>query len=184
MRPRSDVPPSGGMGGHRAGCAAIGRDAFFAGAGRSPTVTRYAINPPELKDAREIGYNHAIVDEGTFYMAGQVAMNADSNVVGDDIETQARKAYENVEILLDAVGKTVADVAKVTTHVVDPAEHYFEGYKEVYLETFDEPYPCHTVLGHEQLAHEEYLVEVEVEVPLSTADVEAIEPDGDVIRAV
>jgi len=147
-------------------------------------MTRYAINPPELKDARGIGYNHAVVDGGQFYMAGQVAMDADSNVVGNDIETQARKAYENVGILLDAVGKTFADVAKVTTHIVDPAEHYYDGYKKVYWETFDEPYPCHTVLGHDQLANEDYLVEVEVEVPLSDSDVDAIEPDGEVIRAV
>ena len=147
-------------------------------------MTRYAINPPELKDARGIGYNHAVVDGGQFYMAGQVAMDADSNVVGDDIETQARKAYENVEILLDAVGKAFADVAKVTTHIVDPAEHYYDGYKQVYWETFEEPYPCHTVLGHDQLANEQYLVEIEVEVPLSEADVDAIEPDGEVIRAV
>lgn len=147
-------------------------------------MTRYAINPPELKDARDIGYNHAIVDGGEFYVAGQVAMDADSEVVGDDIETQARKAYENVEILLDAVGKSLADVAKVTTHIVDPAEHYYDGYKTVYLETFEEPYPCHTVLGHEQLANEDYLVEIEVEVPFTDTDVEALDPDGEVVRRV
>lgn len=147
-------------------------------------MTRYAINPPELKDAREIGYNHAILHDGEFYMAGQVAMDSDSNVVGDDIETQARKAYENVGILLGTVEKTYADVAKVTTHVVDPKTHYYDGYKEVYWETFSEPYPCHTVLGHEQLANEAYLVEIEVEVPFDEADVAAIEPDGDAIREI
>lgn len=147
-------------------------------------MPRYAINPPELKDAREIGYNHAIVDNETFYMAGQVAMDADSTVVGDDIETQARKAYENVAILLGAIGKSLDDVAKVTTHIVDPREQYYDGYKAVYWETFDEPYPCHTVLGHDQLANENYLVEIEVDVPLTTADVEAIEPDGTVVRKI
>jgi len=147
-------------------------------------MTRYAINPPELKDAREIGYNHAIIDGGTFYMAGQVAMDETSTVVGDDIETQARKAYENVGVLLETIGKTYADVAKVTTHIVDPKEHYYDGYKAVYWETFDEPYPCHTVLGHEQLADEAYLVEIEVEVPLTDADIDALELDGDAIRAV
>ncbi|MFD1687081.1 RidA family protein [Halobellus litoreus] len=147
-------------------------------------MTRYAINPSQLKDARDIGYNHAIIDGGTFYMAGQVAMDANSNIVGDDIESQARKAYENIEVLLETIGKTLADVAKVTTHIVDPETHYYEGYKEVYWETFDEPYPCHTVLGHEQLANENYLVEIEVEVPLTDGDVNAIEPDGDVIREI
>lgn len=147
-------------------------------------MDRLAVNPEPLKDARSIGYNHAIIADGAFYMAGQVAMDADSNVVGDDIETQARKAYENVGHLLDAIGKGYEDVAKVTTHVVDPKERYFDGYKAVYMDTFSEPYPCHTVLGAAQLAHEAYLVEVEIEVPLSEADVAAIEPDGDVIRRV
>jgi enamine deaminase RidA (YjgF/YER057c/UK114 family) len=145
-------------------------------------MPRYAINPPQLKDARDIGYNHAIIDAGTFYMAGQVAMDEHSNIVGEDIETQAQKAYENVEILLETIGKTLADVAKVTTHIVDPKTHYYEGYKNVYWETFDEPYPCHTVLGHDQLANEDYLVEIEVEVPLTEQDLDRIKPDGDVIR--
>lgn len=147
-------------------------------------MVRYAINPSQLKDARDIGYNHAIVDNGTFYMAGQVAMDENANIVGDDIETQARKAYENVEILLSTVGKTLADVAKVTTHIVDPKHHYYDGYKQVYWETFEEPYPCHTVLGHDQLANDDYLVEIEVEAPLTDRDIADIEPDGDVIREV
>ncbi|MFB6361532.1 MAG: RidA family protein [Halobacteriales archaeon] len=147
-------------------------------------MARYAINPAPLKDARSIGYNHAIIDDGTFYMAGQVAMDADSNIIGDDIETQARKAYENVGILLESIGKGFEDVAKVTTHIIEPHKRYFEGYKTVYRETFDEPYPCHTVLGTHQLAHEEYLVEVEVEVPIHDRDVEALEPDGEEIRQV
>jgi len=147
-------------------------------------VTRYAINPPELKDTREIGYNHAIIDGGQFYMAGQVAMDGDSTVVGGDIESQAQKAYENVGILLETIGKTFADIAKVTTHIVDPAERYYNGYKTVYWDIFDEPYPCHTVLGHEQLANEKYLVEIEVDVPLTPADIKAIEPDGEVVRQI
>jgi enamine deaminase RidA (YjgF/YER057c/UK114 family) len=147
-------------------------------------MDRYAINPNELKDARSIGYNHGIVAEGRFYMAGQVAMDSESNVIGDDAETQARKAYENVGTLLGAIGKGLDDVAKVTTYIVDPRSRYFDGYKRVYSETFDEPYPCHTVLGVDQLAHEEYLLEVEVEVPLSKSDIEAIEPDGEEICVV
>jgi enamine deaminase RidA (YjgF/YER057c/UK114 family) len=147
-------------------------------------MDRYAINPSELKNARAIGYNHGIVADGEFYAAGQVAMDSESNVIGDDAETQARKAYENVGALLGAIDKGFDDVAKVTTYIVDPRSRYFDGYKRVYSETFDEPYPCHTVLGVDQLAHEAYLLEVEIEVPLSEDDVEAIEPDGEEIRVV
>lgn len=145
-------------------------------------MDRYTINPTELKDARGIGYNHAIIANGTFYMAGQVAMDADSNVIGDDIGTQARKVYENIGILLGIIGKDYSHITKVTTHIIDPYERYYNGYKEVYMDTFTEPYPCHTVLGAHQLANEEYLVEIEVDVPLSKRDIEAIEPDGEVVH--
>ncbi|MEF8812450.1 MAG: RidA family protein [Halovenus sp.] len=147
-------------------------------------MERYAINPTDLKDARAIGYNHGIVAEGRFYTAGQVAMDAESNIVGDSIETQARKVYENVGLLLDAIDMSFPDVTKVTTYILDPKNRYFDGYKEVYLHTFDEPYPCHTVLGVDQLAHEEYLLEVEIEVPLSGDDIAAIDPDGDEVRRI
>jgi enamine deaminase RidA (YjgF/YER057c/UK114 family) len=146
-------------------------------------MDRYLVNPPELKDAQAVGYNHAVIANGEFYAAGQVAMDAGGGIVGDDVATQARKAYENVGILLEAVGKDVSDVAKVTTHIVEPHERYFDGYKDVYWETFDEPYPCHTVLGAYQLAHEEYLLEIEIEVPFSAADVDALEVgSGTVVR--
>lgn len=147
-------------------------------------MDRIHVNPVELKDAQAIGYNHAIVANGEFYMAGQVAMDADGEIVGDDVATQARKAYENVAILLDAVGKELSDVTKVTTHIVDPHERYYDGYKDVYWETFSEPYPCHTVLGAHQLAHEGYLLEIEVEVPFTEADVDAIDVDGEEVVRV
>jgi enamine deaminase RidA (YjgF/YER057c/UK114 family) len=144
-------------------------------------MDRLAVNPSALKDARASGYNHGIIAAGTFYSAGQVPMDAASNVVGEDITTQARKVYDNVAVLLDTVGKALEDVAKVTTNIVDLADNYRDGYEDVYRESFTEPYPCHTALGVDQLAREAYLVEVEVEVPFSARDVENIEPDGDEI---
>ena len=147
-------------------------------------MERLLINPPELKDAQSIGYNHAIIENGEFSMAGQVAMNVDGEIVGDDIKTQARRAYENLGHLLAPIGKGFADVTKVTTHIVDPHSNYYDGYKDVYWETFSEPYPSHTVLGAHQLAHEDYLVEVEIDLALTDADVDAIEPDGDAVECV
>ena len=147
-------------------------------------MERLIINPSELKDAQAIGYNHGVIENGEFSMAGQVAMNSEGNVVADDIKSQANRAYENLGHLLAAIGKGFDDVTKVTTHIVDPHSNYYDGYKDVYWETFSKPYPCHTVLGVHQLAHEDYLVEIEVDVPLTEADVDAIEPNGDTVERV
>lgn len=143
-----------------------------------------AINPPELKDSRSIGYNHALIAEGEFYMAGQVAMDSESTIIGEDIETQARKVYENIGYLLESINQDYEDITKVTTHIIDAYEQYFNGYKTIYFEYFEEPYPCHTVLGAHQLAHEGYLLEVEIDLALTEEDVQAISVDGETVRRV
>jgi len=125
-------------------------------------MARRAISPDELS---ETSYNHVIVDGGTFYMAGQVPRDSDGNVVGDDLETQTRKTFENIGILLDEVDKGFEDVAKVTVYIMGEQEP-LEGYKTVYDEVFSEPYPCQTVVGTRPLGDSPVMIEIEAEVPM------------------
>jgi enamine deaminase RidA (YjgF/YER057c/UK114 family) len=127
---------------------------------------RTVINPPELKDTKQFGYSHAIVEDGTLYVSGQVAMDADSNIVGDDIATQTRKALENVGHLLDAVDRDHSDIAKVRSYIVDVHDRG-EEFHEVWMDFFEPPYPCHTMIGVDALAFPEYLVELEIEAPVA-----------------
>lgn len=129
-------------------------------------MSRDVFNPDGLIDAPSLGYNHGIIDNGTLYMSGQVGWDENFQVVGDDIESQTRKAFDNATLLLEAADKTLADVTKVTAHIVDPPANR-EGFFEVWNEVYDgEPYPCLTILGPESLAQEDFLVELEVEVPV------------------
>jgi reactive intermediate/imine deaminase len=128
-------------------------------------MERRSINPDSAPDSSAHGYSHAIIAGDTFYMSGQVGMDGDRNLAGEDIAAQTRQAFDNVEAILAEIERDLSDVVKVKAHIVDPHER-FEAYNEVYQERFGEPYPCHTVLGVEQLAGPEYLVEIEVEVPV------------------
>lgn len=129
-------------------------------------MSREIINPAGLPDPTASSYNHALVQDGTLYVSGQVGVDEEWNVVDDDVEAQARQAYRNVRAVLDEVDRGFADVAKVRTYLVDLDRHR-EAYGRVWEDVFDEPpYPCHVMLGVDQLASEAYLVEVEVEVPL------------------
>jgi 2-iminobutanoate/2-iminopropanoate deaminase len=128
-------------------------------------MERRIINPPELPDSGEYGYSHAIVADGTLYMSGQVGMDGDRELASEEITGQTRQAFENVASICRAVDLTLQDVVKVTAHVVDPHSR-FEEYNAVYQEQFEAPYPCHTVLGVEQLAGPQYLVEIEAELPV------------------
>lgn len=128
-------------------------------------MARRSINPPELPDTDAYGYNHAVVADGTLHMSGQVGMEGNRGVVSDDITGQASQAFDNIAAICREVDKTLADVVKVTAYIVDPHSR-FEGYNAVYQEQFEEPYPAHTVLGVEQLAGPEYLIEIEAAVPV------------------
>jgi len=106
-----------------------------------------------------------IVDGDHFYMAGQVARDADGEIVGDDLETQTRMVFENIGVLLDEVGKEFADVAKLTVYIVGEQDS-LAGYKTVYEKTFSDPYPCQTVIRTRSLGDSPVCIEVEAEVPM------------------
>jgi len=125
-------------------------------------MPRRAINPDELS---ETSYNHAIVDSGNLYMAGQVPRDSHGNIVGNDLESQTRKTFENIGVLLEKVDKEFDDVAKVTVYIIGEQES-LEGYKRVYDEVFSEPYPCQTVIGTQPLVDSPLLIEIEAEVPM------------------
>lgn len=130
-------------------------------------MQRQYINPNSAPDSEAHGYSHAIVAGGTFHISGQVGMDGDRNLAGDDITAQTKQAFANVEAILTEIDRDMSDVVKVKAHIVDPHER-FADYNEVYQAVFSEPYPCHTVLGVEQLAGPEYLVEIEVNVPVES----------------
>ena len=123
-----------------------------------------SIQPDGLIDSTRMHYSQAIVDGNDVYVSGQVGWDEHYEIAGDDIVSQAEQAFDNIEILLAEIDRELSDVKKVTTHLVDPPER-LEEYQTVYDEVFDaEPYPCHTILGVESLAMEEFLVEIEVEL--------------------
>ncbi|UTF55676.1 RidA family protein [Natronosalvus rutilus] len=125
-------------------------------------MVRRAISPDELA---ETPYNHVIVDGGNIYMAGQVPRDSDGNIVGDDLETQSRKTFENIGILLEEVEKDFNDIAKITVYIMGKQET-LDGYKKVYNEVFSEPYPCQTVIGTRPLGDSPVMIEIEAEVPM------------------
>ncbi|WP_207592498.1 Rid family hydrolase [Halomontanus rarus] len=130
-------------------------------------MDRTEILPDELSDPTDHHFTPAIVANGTLYMSGQVGTDEDGCYVGDDVETQARQAFDNVGTILEAVGKDFDDVVKVTSYLVDIRTHY-DAFSGVYRDVFAaEPYPCHTAIGVASLASDTPLVELEVEVPVA-----------------
>jgi 2-iminobutanoate/2-iminopropanoate deaminase len=124
------------------------------------------IQPDGLLDTRRRGYSQARIDDGRLFISGIASRSDDDwEPVGDDIEAQARQVFDILEAVLMEVDRDLSAVSKVTTYLVD-VKRDATGYGTVWDERFDEPYPCHTLLGVRELAVDGFLVEIDVDATL------------------
>lgn len=92
------------------------------------------------------------------FVAGQGPTNpATGQLAGDTIEEQTAQVLENIKMLLEAAGASMADVVKSTVHLSDLS--LFPRYNEVYARYFPDPKPVRTTVGSQLLG---ILVEIDV----------------------
>jgi len=120
------------------------------------------VNPPGLKPLGM--YSNTACGRGTMvFIAGQVAVDAEGNIVGrGDIEAQAVQVFENLKLALGAAGATFEDVLKLTIFIKDltpAARKAVMGVRGRYISHTNPP--AATMIGIHQLVEEDLLVEVE-----------------------
>lgn len=116
-----------------------------------------------------VDVHHQVADTRgtrTVYLAGQVSWDLEGNLVGrGDVAAQAERCYLNIAAALDAVGATVADLAKVVVYVVDldetRAEQFVVGRERAAAALGVELQQPSTWIGVTALAAPGYLVEVD-----------------------
>jgi enamine deaminase RidA (YjgF/YER057c/UK114 family) len=120
--------------------------------------------PANVSPAR--GYSHVVATSGgrTVYVAGQIAMDKDGNVVGKgDIGAQTRQVLQNVTAALEAAGATWKDVVKANTYVVNLGPDSLPAIREARAEFYPtENPPASTLVGVTALAFPDLLIEIEV----------------------
>jgi reactive intermediate/imine deaminase len=65
------------------------------------------------------GYSHAVRAGGLLFISGQIPLNEAGDIVGDDMESQARQAFQNLATVLATAGVTFDAVVKLTYFVTD-----------------------------------------------------------------
>lgn len=119
------------------------------------------LNPPTLM--RPMGYTHVVEAIGTrtFYISGQVALDASGNLVGEgDMRAQAVQVFENLHAALRAIGAGFKDVVKLTYFVLDMSQlPVVREVRDQYIQP--EFLPASTAVEVRRLAREEFLIEVE-----------------------
>jgi reactive intermediate/imine deaminase len=65
------------------------------------------------------GYSHAVRAGALLFVSGQVPLNEAGEVVGEDMQSQALQAFQNLSAVLAAAGVTFDAVVKLNYFVTD-----------------------------------------------------------------
>ena len=112
-------------------------------------------------------YNHAIsVSPGQLlFIAGQVAIDKNNQLIGEgDFNTQMEQVFKNLGCILESAGTSFENVVKFTTYLTRSRDlsAFYEKRAELFAGIYRKGrYPTNTLVVIDQLAREEWLVEVE-----------------------
>src|SRR3972149_4477493 len=121
-------------------------------------MPKEVIAPENVHPAR--GYSHAYKVGNTVYVAGQVGINLQGQVVGvGDCAAQCDQAYQNMQGVLEAAGASMRDVVKITQFFKDIND--LGKVREARKKYFGDHFPASTAVQVVSLALPDLLIEVE-----------------------
>ena len=110
-----------------------------------------------------LGFSHVVEVRGgrTLYIAGQLALDKDGNLVGrDDFRAQVEQIFKNLKARLEEGGATFKDVVKLNYYLTDASDmQAFRETRNSYI-NLENP-PASTFVVVKRLVREEYLIEIE-----------------------
>lgn len=90
-------------------------------------------------------YSQAVVAAPFVFVSGQLGMDpATGDLVGDDLESQARQALENLGQILKAAGSRLAQTTVVEVFLTDMGQ--FAAFNAIYAEYFSTHRPARAVV--------------------------------------
>lgn len=121
-------------------------------------MDRVVFNPPDLPAGKT--YVHAIRAGNLLFLNGQVAVDAQGELVGrDDIRAQARQVYRNLLAALRSAGAGPEHIVRLDSYYVDPSHR--AAILEARREILGDIRPCSTSVIVAGLAAPEWLLEVQ-----------------------
>ncbi len=89
-------------------------------------------------------YSQAVKVGKTIYVSGQGPFDPETGQrVGDTLEVQARRALDNLKVILEEAHAKMSDVVQVTVLLGEGSG--FDEFNLIYKEYFQEPYPARTI---------------------------------------
>jgi enamine deaminase RidA (YjgF/YER057c/UK114 family) len=115
------------------------------------------------------GYSRAVRVGNAVYVSGTTATDAEGRVVGaGDVYAQTVFSIQKIARALETAGAALTDVVRTRIYVVDIAR--WEDAARAHAEFFDDIRPANTLVEVSALVGPEYLVEVEADAIIASAD--------------
>jgi 2-iminobutanoate/2-iminopropanoate deaminase len=101
--------------------------------------------------AKPVGpFSPAVRDGDRVYTSGQIAQGpATGKLIEGGVAAQTEQVLQNLEAILSAANKSLADVVKVNVYLTDMRN--FAAMNEVYAKHFVAPYPARTTVAVAEL---------------------------------
>lgn len=104
-------------------------------------------------------YSHAVKCSGDLlFVSGQIALDLQGNIVGDNVETQTEQSLKNLRSILNDAGYDIENVVKTTVLLKDMND--FNAMNYIYSEFFDTTKPARAAFEVGRLP-KDVLVEIE-----------------------
>lgn len=126
---------------------------------------RKALQPKELVRPAE-PFSQVICARGstTVYIAGQLGVDASGATVGQDIVTQTKQIFHNIEKALASCGGSWSNIVKFTTFLThaDDVALFCQTRRTLFAAYYPEgAYPANTMVVVQQLPKPEWRIEIE-----------------------
>lgn len=95
-------------------------------------------------------FSQGIMADGTLYISGMTGGDPKTGQMPDDIETQVKNTFSNIEAVLKTAGMTFDNVVAVQVYMTDIS--MFARMNAVYITYFKAPLPTRTTVGVAALA--------------------------------
>jgi enamine deaminase RidA (YjgF/YER057c/UK114 family) len=131
-------------------------------------LKKYYLTPATLPDWSTYFSQVAVVEKNgikMIYLAGQVGVDPQKNLVGNGtLRDQIEQTFRNLQIALESVEATIADIIKMNIYVVNYQPEDAEIIGEVLKQYFSMgQLPAMSLMGVQALAEERFLVEIDAE---------------------
>ena len=121
------------------------------------------LNPPSL--ARPSGFSHAVAADGgrIVFLAGQTALDAAGQIVGESVAGQFEQALPNLLTALRAAGGSAEHLASLTIYATDLGDYRAHGSElgAVWRRLAGREYPAMAAVGVSRLWDPAALVEIQ-----------------------